>query len=97
MLEKRYDLIPNLVDSVQRYLEHESQVLEEVTQRNGRTDDFFLAYVIFRVPPQRAYELLADTRRHAEFRPEVQGIDTVAQHPSGNTDLHRLKVLFVES
>jgi LemA protein len=32
MLKKRWDLIPSLVDSVQRYLEHESTVLEEVTR-----------------------------------------------------------------
>jgi LemA protein len=32
MLKKRWDLIPSLVDSVQRYIEHESAVLEEVTQ-----------------------------------------------------------------
>jgi LemA protein len=32
MLKKRYDLIPNLVDSVQRYMEHEAQVLQEVTR-----------------------------------------------------------------
>ncbi len=32
MLKKRWDLIPSLVDSVQRYLEHESAVLEDVTR-----------------------------------------------------------------
>lgn len=30
MLKKRFDLIPNLVDTVQRYMEHESSVLEEI-------------------------------------------------------------------
>jgi LemA protein len=32
MLQKRHDLIPNLVAAVQRYVEHESQVLEDVTR-----------------------------------------------------------------
>jgi len=32
MLKKRFDLIPNLVDTVQRYVEHESSVLEEITR-----------------------------------------------------------------
>jgi LemA protein len=32
MLKKRFDLVPNLVDGVQRYLEHEAEVLEEVTR-----------------------------------------------------------------
>ncbi len=30
MLKKRWDLIPSLVDAVQRYVEHESQLLAEV-------------------------------------------------------------------
>jgi LemA protein len=32
MLKKRFDLIPALVDTVQRYLEHESSVLEEIAR-----------------------------------------------------------------
>ncbi len=32
MLKKRFDLIPSLVDTVQRYVEHESGVLEEITR-----------------------------------------------------------------
>jgi LemA protein len=36
MLKKRWDLIPNLVDAVQRYVEHESQVLEEVVQLRAK-------------------------------------------------------------
>jgi LemA protein len=32
MLSKRFDLIPSLVDTVQRYLEHESSVLEEIVR-----------------------------------------------------------------
>jgi len=32
MLKKRFDLIPSLVDAVQRYIEHESSVLEEISR-----------------------------------------------------------------
>jgi LemA protein len=32
MLKKRFDLIPSLVDTVQRYMEHESSVLEEIVK-----------------------------------------------------------------
>jgi LemA protein len=32
MLKKRFDLIPSLVDTVQRYVEHESSVLEEIAR-----------------------------------------------------------------
>lgn len=36
MLKKRFDLIPNLVDTVQRYMEHESSVLEEIVALRAR-------------------------------------------------------------
>ena len=32
MLKKRFDLIPSLVDTVQRYMEHESGVFEEIAK-----------------------------------------------------------------
>lgn len=32
LMKKRFDLIPSLVDTVQRYVEHESNVLEEVVR-----------------------------------------------------------------
>jgi LemA protein len=35
MLSKRFDLVPSLVDAVQRYVEHESDVLRDVTQLRG--------------------------------------------------------------
>jgi LemA protein len=35
MLSKRFDLIPNLVDTVQRYVEHEAELLREVTELRG--------------------------------------------------------------
>ncbi len=36
MLKKRYDLIPGLIDTIQRYVEHEEGVLEEVTRLRAR-------------------------------------------------------------
>lgn len=36
MLQKRHDLVPNLVATVQRYLEHEGDVLERVTSLRAR-------------------------------------------------------------
>ena len=36
MLKKRYDLIPSLVDTVQRYVEHEGDTLENVTRLRAR-------------------------------------------------------------
>ncbi len=50
MLKKRTDLIPNLVDSVQRYMEHETALLEEVTRLRTEATRPDL-------PPERAVEL----------------------------------------
>jgi LemA protein len=36
MLQKRHDLVPNLVAAVQRYMEHESDVLDRVTALRAR-------------------------------------------------------------
>jgi len=40
MLKKRYDLIPNLVSSVQVYMKHEKELMEEITKiRTKATSD----------------------------------------------------------
>jgi len=36
MLKKRYDLIPGLIDTIQRFVEHEENVFEEVTRLRSR-------------------------------------------------------------
>jgi len=43
------------------------------------------------VPPEATYRLPAQTSRHAEFRPEVQSIETVARlrGPETRADLGR--------
>lgn len=39
MLKKRFDLIPSLVDTVQRYAEHESELLAEVVRLRARAEN----------------------------------------------------------
>jgi LemA protein len=39
MLKKRFDLVPALIDTVQRYMEHESDVLEEVVRVRAMAGD----------------------------------------------------------
>jgi LemA protein len=39
MLKKRFDLIPGLVDTVQRYAEHESELLAEVVRLRARAEN----------------------------------------------------------
>lgn len=80
---------------VQRLLDKKVVVMQEVSPKGAPSDSFFLAYVIFDVPPEETYRLLAQTSRHAEFRPEVRSIETVARTEAGPVDEHRLRVLFL--
>lgn len=80
---------------VERLFERKVIVMQEVGPHGTPDDAFFLAYVIFEVPPEDAYRLLAQTSRHIEFRPEVTSIETVARTEAGPVDVHRLRVLFL--
>jgi LemA protein len=79
MLKKRFDLIPNLVDTVQRYVEHESGALEEVvrlrTQAGARG-----------VTPEQAHALdgqiaraMAQVVATAEAYPELKASESFQQ------------------
>jgi len=57
---------------------------------------FVEAYVLFEEPPDRVFALLADTRRQAEFRPELERIETVTALSDGSIEEHHLGVLFTE-
>jgi hypothetical protein len=73
-----------------------------VVLRNGepgasaRHPGFVEAYLLFEDPPDRVFALLADTRRQAEFRPELERIETVAALSDGSIEEHRLGVLFTQ-
>jgi hypothetical protein len=81
---------------VERLYEKRLLVLQEVRARGPLSGGMLLAFVIFEQPRARVLELLGQTWRQAEFRPELRSIETVARHPDGTTDEHRLRILFVE-
>ncbi len=79
MLKKRADLIPSLVDSVQRYVEHESTVLEEVVRLRGRASSPNL-------PPEQAAKIdeqmsraVAQVLATAEAYPELKASENFQQ------------------
>ncbi len=61
MLKKRWDLIPSLIDTVQRYVEHESQLLEKVVELRARAAGRAL-------PPAEAAALDAQIGRAARLQ-----------------------------
>jgi hypothetical protein len=52
--------------------------------------------VIFDQPVERAFQLLAQTSRQGEFRPELARIETVEELPDGSVEEHRLRILFLD-
>lgn len=52
--------------------------------------------VIFDQPIDRTFQLLAQTSRQREYRPELAGIETVEELPDGSVEEHRLRILFID-
>jgi LemA protein len=77
MLKKRFDLIPSLVDAVQRYVEHESELLAEVVRLRAQATN---------LPPEQAAALDGQVRRAvgqilatAESYPELKASENFQQ------------------
>jgi len=77
MLKKRFDLIPSLVDAVQRYVEHESELLAEVVRLRARAES---------LPPEQAAALdgqigqaVSRILATAEAYPELKASDNFQQ------------------
>ena len=79
MMKKRADLIPALVDSVQRYVEHESDVLQEIVGLRSRAASP-------NMPPEQAARLdeqisraVANVLATAEAYPELKASENFQQ------------------
>jgi len=77
MLKKRFDLIPGLIDAVQRYVEHESELLAEVARLRARATS---------LPPEQAVALdgqigqaVSRILATAEAYPELKASDNFQQ------------------
>ncbi len=58
--------------------------------------DGFEALVIFDLPPDRVMDLLSQTTRQREFRPDVASIKTIRQTKDGSVDEHRMRIMFIK-
>jgi hypothetical protein len=54
------------------------------------------AFVIFEQPVDRVFELLSQSWRQREYRPEIESIETVAELGDGTVDEHHMRIMFVE-
>lgn len=55
---------------------------------------FITALVLFDKPPDVALDLLRQTARQGEFRPELKKTETMEQMPDGSVELQQLRILF---
>ena len=62
--------------------------------REGESKNSIEAFVIFEASPRQVYDLLRETSRQGEFRPEVSEIREVERAARRHVDEHRLKILF---
>jgi LemA protein len=72
MLKKRYDLIPGLIDAVQRYIEHEGGLLEEVTRLRSRALASGVGAAEAAAIDQRMSSVLPQVMATAEAYPELK-------------------------
>ncbi len=56
---------------------------------------YLMAYVIFDQPHDRAFELLSQTERQTEFRPELSNVETIEKFPDSSLDEHEIKILLM--
>lgn len=78
---------------VRRLFDEGIVVFEELGSASS-TNQRVIGYVIFDPPPERVFRLLTQTGRQAEFRPELQAVETVAWFEHGNVDEHRIRIVF---
>ena len=87
-------LSPELVD---RLFEKKWILLQQIdADVASLSGGYLMAYVIFDQPFERTYELLSQTSRQVEYRPELSSVETVDRFPDGNLDEHQMKILLMK-
>ena len=77
---------------VQQRLERERVVL---LPSDPAKPDAVVGLVLFSQPRARVWELLNQTARQREYRPEITHIETIERLPDGVVDRHRIRILFI--
>lgn len=67
-------------------------VLEEAGSRSP--GEFVIAFVIFARRPKEVVDLVVQSKRQMEYRPELERIETVEDGPTSRVDEHHMKILF---
>ena len=77
-----------------KLFEHGVLIRKREPAREDQGRNAIEAFVIFDASPQQVYDLLQQTSRQGEFRPEVSEIREIERIGEKHVDEHRLKILF---
>ena len=80
-------------DLVERLEKNKVVVLEDMQEDRGGTG-FMVVYVIFDKPPVEVLELVSQSWRQVEFRPELQSAEVIEKGEYRRIDEHRIKIMF---
>jgi hypothetical protein len=56
----------------------------------------FVGYVVFDRPVERVFELLRETSRQVEFRPDLDRVESVERNADGSLDEHHASFVFTD-
>ena len=79
---------------VERLLEKNVVVMQEVREEGALSGGIITSYVMFEPPVEEAYGLLSQSARRVEFRPELTSIETIERAARGPIDEQRMRILF---
>src|SRR5262245_11956815 len=81
------DPAPEIVDRLR-----DEKVVVDGPQPRSDGGSGFVGYVVFDRPVERVFELLRDTARQAEFRPDLDRVESVERSVDGTLDEHHVRV-----
>ena len=80
---------------VERLLDEKVVVLSASEARDQGDPTQVRALVLFETPRSRAIQLLLQTDRQIEYRPELHKLETVERFPNGEVDLQELRMMLM--
>lgn len=84
-------LMAALTHQTRLRLADEGVVLLEAREDDGSVEGL----VLFNLPVEETWQLLAQGERQREYRDDLESLETVATHESGTIDEHRLRIMFI--
>jgi hypothetical protein len=79
----------------ERLIDEKVVVLSGSETRDQRDPTQVRALVLFAKPRSRVFQLLLQTARQVEYRPELQKVETVERFPNGEVDLEEIRMMLV--